>query len=88
MSDNRVWIKRAFWPAGFTFVTNLVESNKVLLCVRNPLDVIQSYGCLCNTLNHSAKPDYDFETEYPEWWDWWVKLNVEQIKIYMDICIE
>jgi hypothetical protein len=48
-------------------------SNKVICCIRNPLDIIVSYAKLCNTLSHSVEPNYSIQTEYKEWWEWWVK---------------
>ena len=63
-------------------------SNKVLCCIRNPLDVIQSLACFSNTMNHSIKPDFDFETAYPEWWDWFVHKQVDVMRLYFDTMIK
>jgi len=49
------------------------DSDKVICCVRNPLDVILSFASLSNTMSHSANPEFDYATDYPEWWAWWVK---------------
>ena len=57
-----------------------MDSNKVIICVRNPLDVLPSYASLVNTLNHGTKPEYDYETDYPEWWDWFIRRQCEQMR--------
>jgi hypothetical protein len=51
-------------------------------CVRDPIDVIFSYATLVNTFAHSAKAEYEFHTDFPEWWDWWVKEQSANHKKY------
>jgi len=36
-------------------------------------------------MNHSIKPHWDFATDYPEWWNWWVHNQVDCMKRYFDI---
>ncbi len=48
------------------------NSDKVVCCVRNPLDVILSFASLGNTMSHSAQPEFCYSKDYPEWWNWWV----------------
>lgn len=24
-------------------------------------------------MSHSGQPEYSYEKDYPEWWDWWVR---------------
>jgi hypothetical protein len=70
--DDRVWIVKSHHP-GLMPQNLIYTSNKIICCVRNPLDVIQSFACFANTMNHTVKPPYDFEKEYPKWWDWFVR---------------
>jgi len=63
------------------------SSQKVVCCVRNPLDVFMSYACFANTMNHSKKPDFDFEVEYPGWWSFFVRCQVDLMKRYFDTLI-
>jgi hypothetical protein len=56
--------------------------------VRNPLDVIQSFASFANVINHSIKPKYDFDTDYPEWWDFYVHWSVDTMTYYFDKLIE
>jgi len=53
------------------------KSDKVVCCVRNPLDVIVSYATLSNTMSHSGTTDYKYHEDYPEWWNWWVIEQAE-----------
>jgi hypothetical protein len=70
--DERAWIIKAHHPGNMPM--NLTfTSNKVICCVRNPLDCLVSYACFINTLNHSIKPEFEFERDFPEWWDWFVR---------------
>jgi hypothetical protein len=41
-----------------------------------------------NTINHTAKPTFDFEKEYPEWWDWYVHYQVDCMTFYFDKLIK
>jgi len=39
-------------------------------------------------MNHSVKPDWDFAKDYPAWWDWWVRHQVDKMKKYFDIVFD
>ena len=52
------------------------ESDKVLCVVRNPLDVVVSFGTMLNTMSHSAELKFNFAKDYPQWWDWWLRFVV------------
>ena len=82
--DDRCWIVKAHHPC--LLPLNLeFTSNKVICCVRNPLDVFISFASFTNTMNHSVKPDWDFANDYPAWWDWWVRHQVDCMKKYFDV---
>jgi hypothetical protein len=84
--DDRVWITKTHHPF---IIPNLApySSNKVLFCVRNPMDVFPSYASLANTMNHGVKPDYDYEERYPEWWDWWVRFHTDVMKQFFNVIL-
>jgi hypothetical protein len=50
-------------------------SDKIICVIRNPLDVLPSFASLSNTLSHSGMPDYSYDKDFPEWWDWWIKTR-------------
>ena len=72
--DDRVWIVKAHHPSLMPMVLEFA-SDKVVCCVRNPLDVILSFASLSNTMSHTANPEFDYPTDYPDWWNWWVRTQ-------------
>jgi len=37
------------------------------------MDVINSWLELLTMTSHSAKAPFNYHTEYPKFWDWWIK---------------
>jgi len=72
--DDRVWVVKAHHPGLMPGVIP-INSHKVICCIRNPIDVFTSFATFCNTMSHSAQPEFDYHKDFPEWWDWWVKYN-------------
>jgi len=85
--DDRVFIIKAHHPGLFPGVIEF-DSTKVLMCVRNPLDVLVSFASLVNTLSHTAEPEFSYATDFPEWWDWWVKDQAEKHANYFNTMID
>lgn len=84
--DNRIWISKAHHPAAVMYVAPFI-SNKVICCVRNPLDIFPSWASFLNTGNHSVKAEFDFEKSYPDWWNWFVRHYAKFIRWYFDTLI-
>ena len=84
VADDSVWIARGHHPlinpASLSF-----KANKTFCCVRNPLDVFQSYADFNNTLSHGTKPNFEISEHYPEWWNWFVKRQATVMKRYFEI---
>ena len=79
IADDTTWISRANHP--ITGLGSLIfTSYKTFVCVRNPLDVFVSFASFITTANHSAVPQWEVERDYPEWWDWWIKCAVDNMK--------
>ena len=55
--------------------------------MRHPLDLLPSYASLLLALSHGIKPDYDYSTEYPEWWDWFLRKTTPTLQRYFEILI-
>lgn len=49
------------------------EANKIIVIMRNPLDTNLSWLHLVSMHNHNTKSPFDYETLYPNYFDWWVK---------------
>jgi hypothetical protein len=58
--DDRTWIIKAHHPIYLPDVLEF-KSDKVVCCVRNPLDVIPSFATLGNTLSHSGVPEWSYD---------------------------
>ena len=80
--NDTVWVVKSHspwvWPLAPTFT-----ANKMIVVVRNPLDSCISYLHLASLGNHSGKATFDFETCYPNFFDWWVKHCCGKIKDWM-----
>ena len=81
--DDTTWIAKAHHPLNTERSLNFI-GYKTFVLVRNPLDVFTSYAGAANTLCHSAKPQWEWEQDYPEWWDLWVKKQADHMKKYYD----
>ena len=49
------------------------HANKVIVIVRNPLDTNISWLHLVAMNNHATKSPFDYEKDYPQFFDWWIK---------------
>ena len=78
-TDDSVWVVKSHHPFHFKHGAELV-ANKTFWIVRNPLDQIVSFASLCNTASHSNKPEYEFERDYPEYWDWFVRSQIGKMQ--------
>ena len=38
-------------------------------------------------MSHSANPEFDYATDYPEWWAWWVKTQALTHAKYFEILL-
>ncbi len=57
-----------------------------MICVvRNPIDSIISWANLCLTMSHSGVVKFDVTTQYPEWWDFWVRNYAQKQAKYFEI---
>lgn len=70
--DDSVWVVKSHSPWCMPFAP-VFTANKMVCIVRNPMDVIVSWLDLVATASHSTKAPFDYEKEYPEWWDWWIR---------------
>ena len=70
--DDSTWVVKTHSPWNMPFAP-LFTANKMVVVVRNPLDVIPSWLNLIALCNHNTKAPFDYDKEYPNWWDWWVK---------------
>jgi len=72
ITDDSVWVVKSHSPWIMPDAP-VFHSNKVIVIVRNPLDTNLSWLHLVAMNNHATKSPFDYETEYPEYFDWWIK---------------
>ena len=85
--DDRVWITKSHHPAKPVAYTTL-EAKKTFVVVRHPLDVFPSKAAMFGTMSHGNKLDFELHSEYPEYWDWWVKYWTENMRQFYSIMTE
>lgn len=81
--DDRCWVIKAHHPALMPMVKQF-DSSKVICCVRNPLDVLVSFATLANTMSHSAVPEFNYAKDYQEWWNWWLRTQIDNHVKYFE----
>lgn len=72
--DERAWIVKTHQPLTIPWVSPTYISNKIICCVRNPLDIMPSYLNLHSLGSQSAKMEFEPEIEFPQHWDQYVKI--------------
>jgi hypothetical protein len=59
--------------------------------VRNPLDIFPSLANLLNTFSHSATVPFEYQKEFPEWWDRYIKMiskmHADYFKVLIQDCV-
>lgn len=55
-------------------------AQKMIVMVRNPIDVLPSFANLCNTGSHSLVPNEEYHLDFPEYWDEWVNSVTQSLK--------
>jgi hypothetical protein len=68
--DDTVWVGKTHSPWLMPYAP-VFHCNKMVIVVRNPLDVIVSWLNLIAQASHNAKTEYEVDKEYPNWWAEW-----------------
>jgi hypothetical protein len=77
--DDTVWVIKTHSPWVMPYAQRFFASKSIVV-VRNPLDVINSWLDLMTMSSHSAKSPFDYSTEYPKFWDWWIHDCAERMQ--------
>jgi len=85
--DDRVWFKKSHSPLSLTGSGPVptFDCDKLLVIVRNPLDVLYSMHCFCSTQNHAIKPEFDVDKKYPEEWDFFIRQTIPCYKRWFEM---
>ncbi|TNV78443.1 hypothetical protein FGO68_gene573 [Halteria grandinella] len=60
-------------------------ANKAIILFRNPLDVIISYTHLQNMASHSLTCKERYDKEFPEYWEWFVRVVDEALRDFYHV---
>jgi hypothetical protein len=71
--DDTVWIVKTHSPWIMPDAP-VFHCNKMIVIVRNPLDVIISFLHLFSLGNHVQKAPFEYHERHPKWWDNWVRF--------------
>ena len=72
IADDRTWIIKSHDPMRFGAVD--FETNRVIVTVRNPFDVLISVLTFLNVWSHSKQIENKFEIENPEYFAEFIKI--------------
>jgi len=80
--DDTVWVVKSHSP-WIMPEAPVFNANKLIVIVRNPLDTNLSWLHLVAMNNHAVKSPFNYETEYPQYFDWWIKDCCTHINNWM-----
>ena len=67
--DKLVFVTKTHFPFNVFKTEEHFTANKMIVIVRNPLDVLPSFATLTQTKGHSAVVNEQFDIDFPDWWD-------------------
>ena len=62
--DDRCWVTKTHFPSGIQLQS--FKAHKVIICVRNPFDVIKSISSFFTTFTHSKSQATDLPEDHPK----------------------
>mmetsp|Transcript_18614 Transcript_18614/g.17707 ORF Transcript_18614/g.17707 Transcript_18614/m.17707 type:complete len:142 (+) Transcript_18614:590-1015(+) len=87
INDNRVLMNKSHFPARFPYDA-AYSTNAVLVCVRNPLDVLVSSLNFLVTLTHNKQINEDYTKIFPQIWETCIKEDISMWKMWHQYWIE
>ena len=87
--DDRCWIIKTHHPIPKLPGNLDFTANKILICVRNPFDMLVSYCTFISTCSsQSAQLANDFYGEEFAFFEEFISVGAGQLKMFMDSCKE
>ena len=84
--SDRVWITKTHKPMD-TPNSKGFHASKMIVIARNPIDVIPSFANLVNTNSHSLEPNEQYNVDFPEFWDQFVRNFIEKTKTNHEVVV-
>ena len=82
--SNTVWVTKTHYPMSLPGATLPFTANKMIVIVRNPIDVIPSHAHLVNLSSHSLTIEGTWHEDYPEYWEKWASATIHNLKMNHD----
>jgi len=79
--DDTVWIVKTHSPWCMPYAPKF-KAQKIMVIVRNPLDVIPSWLNLVSTGAHNLKIEFQVEKDYPNWFQQYIEKVVREMKLW------
>ena len=76
VADDSIWITKTHHPFPRFRCLNF-HTNKIIVCVRNPFDVLISFMNFFSTFSHSKDIENKPELENPEFFDYFMRFTVK-----------
>jgi len=77
--DDTVWIVKTHSPWCMPYAP-VFKAQKIMVIVRNPIDVILSWLNLVSTGAHNLKIEFQVEKDYPNWFQQYIEKTVREMK--------
>ena len=74
VADDTVWVVKSHHPMRIECLN--FKTNKFIVCVRNPFDVILSTVNFLNTMSHVKELQNNVPVEQPAMFDFWVRFQI------------
>ena len=74
-----VFITKTHFPLNIYGTEEQFTANKMVVIVRNPLDVFPSLANLMSTKTQSLTVNEQYHTDFPEWWEEFLKASSENL---------
>ena len=66
-------------PKNFSDTSESFNAQKMIVIVRNPLDVILSFANLMLLQSHTLEPNELYHQQFPDWWEKWALKIAKEI---------
>ena len=85
--SNLVWVTKTHYPLNVFQNEEVFNAQKMIVIVRNPIDIIPSVAGLDISKSHSFEFKNKLNEEFPNWWDGWMTAFCENIKTSQEFVI-
>lgn len=86
VTDDTVWICKTHYPSP-VYKGKETDFNKVLCCVRQPMDTLASLMHFFVTFTMDKPIHGEYEKEHPEFWEKFVKEQTDHFKKFHEIVV-